>query len=89
MAPLAFAKGAKITTNNQPKISKPGYDEIMIWAISGIALCALQQIPVEGELGLGDKAPDFTLKMLARNEWFTLSSNFGHGPTILIFGSYT
>lgn len=40
-------------------------------------------------LKVGDKAPDFTLKMLSSKKKFTLSGNFGRKPTVLIFGSYT
>lgn len=37
----------------------------------------------------GDIAPDFTLKYLHSKDEFTLSSNKGKKPTVLIFGSYT
>ncbi len=40
-------------------------------------------------LKVGDKAPDFTLKVLGSKKKFILSSNFGKKPTVLIFGSYT
>lgn len=43
----------------------------------------------EGDLKVGDKASDFTLKLLGSKKKFTLSSNFGKRPTVLIFGSYT
>lgn len=43
----------------------------------------------EGDLKVGDKASDFTLKLLSSKKKFTLSSNFGKRPTVLIFGSYT
>ena len=42
-----------------------------------------------GDLKVGDKASDFTLKTLGSKKKFTLSSNFGKKPTVLIFGSYT
>ena len=46
-----------------------------------------------GRLGAGiaegQVAPDFTLKLLKSEKSFTLSSNFGKRPTVLIFGSYT
>jgi cytochrome oxidase Cu insertion factor (SCO1/SenC/PrrC family) len=37
----------------------------------------------------GQPAMDFTLKQLKADKTFTLSSNFGKRPTVLIFGSYT
>jgi len=40
-------------------------------------------------LRVGDKAPDFTIKELNSGKPFTLSSNLGKRPTVLIFGSYT
>lgn len=43
----------------------------------------------EGDLKVGDKAPDFTLKLLGSDKKLTLSSNFGKQPTALIFASYT
>ncbi|MEZ5162988.1 MAG: hypothetical protein R2688_04405 [Fimbriimonadaceae bacterium] len=40
-------------------------------------------------LVVGQKAPDFELKLLGKDEKFKLSSNYGKKPTVLIFGSYT
>lgn len=37
----------------------------------------------------GKPAMDFKLKFLSSEKTFTLSSNFGKRPTVLIFGSYT
>jgi len=50
---------------------------------------ARRAAPREGDLKVGDKAPDFTLKLLGSQKKFTLSSNFGRRPTVLIFGSYS
>lgn len=54
-------------------------------------LVAFQQNPRprEGDLKVGQKAPDFTLQILNSDEKFTLSSNFNKQATFLIFGSYT
>ncbi|HVL38556.1 MAG TPA: hypothetical protein VM328_04105 [Fimbriimonadaceae bacterium] len=53
-----------------------------------VVLLALQR-PLGGHLQVGDAAPDFTLKSVDGKSSFTLSSNFGKRPTLLIFGSYT
>lgn len=45
--------------------------------------------PQQGNLLLGQDAPDFNLKTLNGDKQFRLSSNFGKRPTVLIFGSYT
>jgi hypothetical protein len=39
-------------------------------------------------LEVGDAAIDFTLDSVEGPE-FSLSDNFGHRPTVLVFGSYT
>lgn len=55
-----------------------------------VALGAFQGRPQRApELQVGDKAPDFTLKLLHEEKTFKLSDNFGKRPTVLIFGSYT
>ena len=38
---------------------------------------------------VGEKAPDFELKLLDSKETFKLSGNFGKRPTVLIFHSFT
>ena len=45
--------------------------------------------PQQGSLRVGDAAPLFKLKVLAKKESFALASNFGKRPTFLVFGSYT
>jgi hypothetical protein len=57
--------------------------------IAGLTLGS--SISQERALGpaVGAKAPTFTLKMLKSESTFSLASNFGKRPTVLIFGSYT
>ena len=51
----------------------------------------------DGNLNVGDRAPDFTLNVLRRQdgknqtleESVTLSNFFSRMPVVLIFGSYT
>lgn len=57
--------------------------------VSVLAMLAPGQNRRDGTLKVGDRAPDFTLKQLNSGKTFTLSSNFGQRPTVLIFGSYT
>lgn len=45
--------------------------------------------PREGNLKVGDPAPDFTLKTLDGKSEVKLSSHRGQRPVVLIFGSYT
>jgi hypothetical protein len=43
-----------------------------------------------GTLGVGDRAPDFTLTKLDKSEQIRLSSLTAQGrPVVLVFGSYT
>ena len=60
-------------------------------ALAAWSLAQHPQTPRIGSTSLkvGDKAPDFALKMLRSERKFTLSGNFGKKPTVLIFGSYT
>jgi hypothetical protein len=63
---------------------------IAVWMVAGaLAMLVPGQSRREGSLKVGDRAPDFTLKQLNSDKTFTLSSNFGKRPTVLIFGSYT
>lgn len=68
----------------------------MPWVVM-MALCAVttaQQRRAgdsrrEGNLKIGDPAPDFDLKRLHEKGRVTLSSFKGKRPVVLIFGSYT
>jgi hypothetical protein len=42
-----------------------------------------------GRLGIGDQAPDFSLRAHDRDERVALSTFRGHRPVVLVFGSYT
>jgi len=42
-----------------------------------------------GHLRVGDRAPDFTLPVLHRDQKVTLSEEYRHRPHVLVFGSYT
>ena len=42
-----------------------------------------------GHLRVGDRAPDFTLPVLHRDQKVTLSEEYRHRPVVLVFGSYT
>jgi hypothetical protein len=42
-----------------------------------------------GHLQVGDRAPDFSLKMLKEDRTVTLSSEHAARPVVLVFGSYT
>jgi hypothetical protein len=42
-----------------------------------------------GELHPGDVAPEFNLQTLDKTSRVALSSLAGHGPVVLVFGSYT
>jgi hypothetical protein len=42
-----------------------------------------------GHLRVGDRAPDFTLPVLHRDQQVTLSEEYRHQPVVLVFGSYT
>jgi hypothetical protein len=42
-----------------------------------------------GDLRVGDRAPDFTLPVLHRDQQVTLSEEYRHRPVVLVFGSYT
>ena len=42
-----------------------------------------------GQLRVGDRAPDFTLPVLHRDQKVTLSEEYRHRPVVLVFGSYT
>jgi hypothetical protein len=42
-----------------------------------------------GHLHVGDRAPDFTLPVLHRDQKVTLSEEYRHQPVVLVFGSYT
>ena len=68
----------------------------LICCVTVIALLApggvlARERPARSKTNLkaGDKAPDFTLKLLGSDGKFKLSSNFGKKPTVLVFGSYT
>jgi ABC-type transport system involved in cytochrome c biogenesis permease subunit len=42
-----------------------------------------------GQLRVGDRAPEFTLPVLHRDQEVTLSEEYRHKPVVLVFGSYT
>jgi hypothetical protein len=42
-----------------------------------------------GHLQIGDRAPDFTLKMLEEDRTVSLSAEHAARPVVLVFGSYT
>lgn len=54
-----------------------------------LTLQVAAQRPRDNSPALGSLAPEFTAKHLGRDETFSLKSNFGKVPTVLIFGSYT
>ncbi len=60
-----------------------------IVAVGSLLVGWQQTRPQQGNLRVGDLAPTFKLKLLGKNEFFDLKSNFGKHPTVLIFGSYT
>ena len=45
--------------------------------------------PPKGGPKIGERAPDFELRLLDSKETFKLSGNFGRRPTVLIFHSFT
>jgi hypothetical protein len=70
---------------------------VLALLIAGIAFTGMlsrgysqgRQAANEGSPGVGDDAPDFTLKTLDGSAAVTLSSYKGECPVALIFGSYT
>ena len=43
----------------------------------------------QGELKIGDPAPDFSLQRVGKSGWIQLSTLTHQRPVVLIFGSYT
>lgn len=61
----------------------------MLTSLPSFAQRGPQDRPREGNLKLGDVAPDFNLKRLDEKGTVKLSSFKGKQPVVLIFGSYT
>ena len=61
----------------------------MLTSLPSFAQRGARDRPREGNLKVGDAAPDFDLKRLDAKGTVKLSSFKGKQPVVLIFGSYT
>jgi hypothetical protein len=62
--------------------------------VPGMAMMVLPFKPLwmsarAGQLQIGDRAPDFTLRALHGGPAVTLSNEYKTRPVVLVFGSYT
>jgi hypothetical protein len=61
----------------------------MLLSVAALGQRGSSDRPQEGNLKVGDPAPDFDLKRLDEKGTVKLSSFKGKEPVVLIFGSYT
>jgi hypothetical protein len=60
-----------------------------MWAMPLVPFEPMWTFVRRGQVGVGDIAPDFSLRTIDRTTEVTLSSHRGRRPVVLIFGSYT
>jgi len=85
--PIEMSLGALAPNGRQVRLSLFGRSATLL--IGRPPDSELLPRPLQGNLKVGDTAPEFALKTIKGDETVRLSDARGRQPTILVFGSFT